>query len=159
MLSGGVPARSLSEGLSKVLPNLEQPGIFGLPGLAFVGRTRAGEPVEVIVGGDRPMQANDLIARVLRECPKDIIKESRTSGTTRKPWCLIPFFRAPVDPDRSSKMSAQAANLAYGTAGEPRWTTGHVVLRAIFDKWHICDASPADEPVGGTSPLVDLDIR
>jgi len=156
MLSSAVAARSLTEGVAKVLPSLDQPIVFGLPGLAFIGKTRSGDPVEVIVGGDVPMQGNDLIARMLRECPKDVIKESRTSGTSREPWRLVPFFRAPIDPDRSSKMSAQAANLAYGSADEPRWTTGNVVLRAISNRWHICDASPADEPSGPAMALVDL---
>lgn len=159
MLSSAVVARTLTEGVAKVLPALDQPIVFGLPGLAFIGTARNGDHIEVIVGGDIQLEAKDLIARMLRECPKDIIKESRTSSsTTRQPWHLVPFFRAPIDPDRSSKMSAQAANLSYGTADAPKWTTGHVVLRAIANRWHICDASPADEPSGPAASLVDLPL-
>jgi hypothetical protein len=155
MLAQGIPSRTLTEGIAKVLPELDQPIVFGHPGLAYVGRTKTGEALEVIVGGDEPSSANDLIARMLRECPSEIIKLSRTTGTDREPWRLIPFFRAPIDPDRSSKLSAQAINLGYGDVSAPKWTVGNVVLRLIADRWHVCDASPAEEPTTATR-LVEI---
>jgi len=157
MFSVAVPARSLSEGITKLYDTLDQPGIFGLPGLFFFGRTKEGEPIELKVGGDRPMASKEMLARLLQECPKDIIQKSRTTGTNRKPWTIVPFFRAPVDPDRSSKISAQFVNHSYGSEERPAWTRGNVVLRAITDKWHVCDASPADEP-SVALPFNDLDI-
>jgi hypothetical protein len=156
MLSSAISARTLTEAIAKMVGNLDQPSLFGLPGLAYHGRTKAGEAVEVIVGGDAPMKGDELIARLLRECPKDVIKESRTSGTNREPWRLVPFFRAPIDPDRSSRMSALAANLAYGSAATPCWTPGIVVLRTISDHWSICDATPADDASARAQPLIEL---
>lgn len=146
MLSDAIAVRTLSEGVSKVGAILDQPGILGNPGLAYFGRTKDGEPIEVLIGGDGPATSSELMSRLLRECPKDVIKDSRTSGTTRAPWKLAPFFRAPIDPDRSSKLSAQAANHDYGSDEKPRWTTGNVVLRTIGDRWNVSDASPSDEP-------------
>lgn len=147
MLGDSLPARSLSEGVARILPQLEAPGVFGPPGLAYSGTLKSGDAVDVLVGCDPQvrLEPKDLVSAMLSECPKDIIKDSRTSGTSRPAWTVFPLFRVPVDPDRSSKLSAQAANFDYGTPSDPRWTRGVVILRTIANAWHICDASPAED--------------
>jgi hypothetical protein len=159
MLGEAMPARSLSEGVSKILPQLDAPAVFGNPGLAYFGRLKSGDPVDVLVGAEpgTTLSPNELVSRMLTGCPKDIIKDSRTSGTSRQAWTVCPIFRVPVDPDRSSKLSAQAINLSYGTAEDASWTRGIVILRTVANRWHLCDASPIED--GNASKLAALQPR
>jgi len=161
MLGDAIPARSLSEGITKIMPQLDAPAVFGIPGLAFFGKIKSGDPVDVIVGAepDSRLSQKDLVAAMLSGCPKDVIKESRTTGTSRTPWMICPIFRAPIDPDRSSKLSAQATNHSYGTAQNPMWTRGVVILRTIANQWHVSDASPIPESAGNATKLASLPAR
>lgn len=145
MLENDIAVRTLSEGVVRLPDVLDQPSVFGFPGVLFHGYARNGEPMETMVGADRRTSVSELVARVLREVPKETIKESRTSGTNREQWRMTPLFRIPIDPDRSSKLSAQAANFAYGSFDAPRWTLGGAVLRSAGDTWLLADASPCEE--------------
>lgn len=159
MLGEAIEVRSLSEGVTRILPQLESPAVFGSPGLAYFGVTKTGEPIDVIVGAspDEKLSPQELARRMLVDCPKDIIKESRTTQSPhRPPWSVCPIFRIAVDPDRSSKLSAQAANYSYGMPNDPKWTHGVAVFRTIDNRWHICDASPLEDIQSGAVRLAAL---
>jgi hypothetical protein len=146
MLGDAVSARTLSEGCTNIFSQLDAPAVFGSPGLAYFGADKAGNTIDVVIGGESGtmLTPDQMVSAMIKQCPKEVIKDSRTSGTSRPPWKLSPFFRVAVDPDRSSKLSAQALNLAYGTFEDPRWTRGIAVLRTIGNQWHLSDASPLD---------------
>jgi hypothetical protein len=145
------PVRTLSEGMAKVSTALDQPCLFGEPGLLFTGRMRDGSLAEFSIGGEGPAKPMDLLSRLVAECPKDIIEEARTTGTKRTPWRLVPFFKAPIPPERKSRMSAIATNHPYGSLERPQWTTANVVMAVYDGRWHAADATPTDdtaEPMG-----------
>jgi len=150
-----IRTKAVSEALVKVKPALEQACQFGKGGLILTGEDRDGDVNEVIVGGVETADAETVLSDFIDACPKEIIQSVRKS---RKPWIMAAFFRGEVDIDRSSRLSAQRANLDYGNFDEPSWTKANVVLRAFADSWLVCDASPAIEKSGEKPQLlIDLD--
>lgn len=154
MAGDAVATRSPAEGIARMTTALDQACQFGIGGLAFTGEGRDGSVLEVVVGGDTARSSGELAEEFIARCPRDVLQEARKSKGS---WYLVPFFRAEFDPDRSSRMSAQYANLDYGTPDEPLWTGTNAVLRAFADSWLVGDASVVAE-VPGQSAMILLDL-
>lgn len=142
---------SLPQALASVRESLSQACEFGRAGLLLTVEDRDGDIIEVRIGGDEELDADEIIAIFKQECPPEIaseIKKAKTKST------IAPYFVGEVDIDRSSRLSAQRANLAYGDLNAPSWSRVNVVMRALGDSWLVCDASPLAEKVGDAPGLL-----
>lgn len=154
MLHETVKAKAPTSDLASMKHSLTQACLFGRAGVIFTGEDSDGEALEVVVGGDASRTADELIEEFVLKCPTDIMRMARTS---KKSWYLVPFFRGEVDPDRSSRFSAQKVNFDYGTPEEPLWTKTNGVMRSFSESWLVSDGTPiVDKPGLQTSILLDL---
>lgn len=145
---------SVEEALAKVASATELACTFGRAGMMLTGTDGAGDAVEVMVGTDRRTSAADLAERFLKECPTGALSAAEVSPHA---WWLVPIFRAEVDIDRSSKLSAQRANHDYGSPEQPLWSVTNAFMRTFAQDWLLADASPvAEGPSPVTGVLIDL---
>jgi len=154
LASEAVECKDIVEGVEAARSAVARACQFGRSGLIFTGEDSDGDALEVVVGGDAELRPEEVLDLFIALCPHEI---SRQALRSKKPWRLVPFFRGEVDPDRSSKVSAQRMNLEYGTTDEPMWNRTNAVLRAYVDSWLVCDLSPDVETPGMKTRLL-LDI-
>ncbi|MTH96691.1 hypothetical protein [Roseibium sp. RKSG952] len=148
ILSDAIVTETFTTGLAHVQTKLDQAGLFGHVGVIFAGRMKDGAYRELRFGGDEERTPKEIVKMLFANCPKDVIKESRTSGNKRERWVMVPFFEAEIAQTRASKLSAQRQNLDYGTPDAPKWTSGHAIMRIEQGEWKIADTTPA----GDTKP-------
>lgn len=154
LASEAVTFKKVRDVAETVKPALERACQFGRGGLILTGEDREGDAVEVMVGGEAELRPEEIADMFVSAVPPEIAHQASRS---RKPWRLVAFFRGEVDPDRSSKVSAQRMNLDYGTSDEPLWNRTNAVLRAYVDSWLVCDVTPDIETVRpGTRLLLDI---
>lgn len=127
---------------------------FGVAGIVLTGEDDEGEVYETMIGGDKPRTAEELIALFEETVPSAMIDEA---GYARSAWRVAPYFHIEIDPDRSSKLSAQRLNIDYGEGDELSWTRSNVVLRALGNSWLLCDASAGDDVIRQEAGLL-LDV-
>lgn len=142
VLSDAIVTETFTTGLAHVQTKLDQAGLFGHIGVIFAGRMKDGAYRELRFGGDKERTPKEVVKLLFDNCPKDVIKESRTSDNKRERWVMVPFFEAEIAQTRASKLSAQRQNLDYGTPDDPKWTSGHAVMRVEQGEWKIADATP-----------------
>src|SRR3546814_9850711 len=101
--------RTCSSRLEELTIAMEDVALIGVPGMVLRGRT----PKDGMKAYPyRPSDAKDppdLIRAFLTECPKIAFRYAREAPAER-PWEIVPLVTVPVDPDRRSRLSAQAAN-------------------------------------------------
>jgi len=149
-----VPVTTVQEALAKASTALNLACTFGMGGIILTGSDEAGDAVEVMVGGDIRATGTEAAERFLSECPASALSAAETSSFA---WWIVPFFKAEVDIDRSSKVSAQRANHDYGSQEEPLWSRTNAFMRTFSQSWLVADLSPSVEgPCPLTGVLVDL---
>lgn len=154
MTGSAAAVTACDEGLMRVKASLTQACQFGRAGLIFTGEDRDGSAAEVIIGGDEVRTPEEILELFSDQCPREVAMMARKA---RLPWRMVPFFRGEVDPDRSSRISAQRANFDYGVPDELLWTGTNAVLRAYAETWLVCDVTPGTEVQGHVSAvLLDL---
>lgn len=144
ILQDGIVTETFQRGLAHVATKLDQAGLFGHVGIIYAGHMKDGKYKELRFGGEEERTPEEITRLLVGTCPKDVISESRTSGTKRDRWVMIPFFEADIADSRSSKLSAQRLNVNYGSPKSPKWTSGLTVMRMERGEWRIADATPAD---------------
>jgi hypothetical protein len=136
------------------LGDLEKASQFGNVGIVLTGEDADGEVCETMIGGDKQRSASEILALFEETVPSAMIDEASYSNG---PWRIAPYFEISIDPDRSSKLSAQRLNIAYGEGDELSWTRSNVVLRALGHSWLLCDASAGEDVIKQEAGLL-LDV-
>jgi len=144
---------SISKAVSEVRIGLEMASRYGSPGIIVTGETETGEAAEYQVGGTGDLTIDQILASI---APSISPEDTKWLAKSKKPWFLVPFFRANVDPDRAGRFSAQRKNIRYGEDGEPLWTPCSCLLRNPGDGWVINDTTPLRD--GDSTPLLLLDF-
>ena len=135
--------------------DLERACQFGAGGVIITGEDSDGEVIESMIGGDQVRSADEVIALFEEEVPSEVLDAMDDDPT--KAWHIVPFFAIEIDPDRSSKLSAQRLNIEYGDGDEISWTRSQVVLRVLYNSWALADASSGKDVVKQTAGLL-LDV-
>jgi hypothetical protein len=156
-LRAAAPVRSIEEAREKAVKLIEEVKLFGEPSLVITGLEPDGSAIELPVRLSEGDRSPDAIRRAVSEWVDP--ESAGMMKKVKKPWIMVPMFRIDLDPEneRRSKMSAQRANLEYGTDDEPFWTRSNVVLRGKFDDWFVADTSPIMVPRDNTPKLL-LDL-
>lgn len=139
LAASSISIKSVNSGLVQLHAAIEQACLFGKAGIILTGEDAEGDVSELIVGGLVKTTPDALVTDFIKQCPKAVIQDVKDS---KKPWKMTAFFRGDVDPERTSKISAQRNNYDYGNGVELSWTKANIVLRAIPGKWLVCDATP-----------------
>lgn len=137
-----------------LMSDLEKASQFGLVGIVLTGEDADGEVCETMIGGDKQRSAAEMLALFEETVPSAMIDEASYS---KVPWRVAPFFEIEIDPDRSSKLSAQRLNIDYGQGDELSWTRSNVVMRALGHSWLLCDASAGEDVIRHEAGLL-LDV-
>lgn len=143
----------LDRALKDMMPTLMMAASYGAPGLILTGETADGEAAEYQVGGGDEMDIDTIMASLAPSVAKEDLD---WIGKGKKPWFLIPFFLAEIDPDRESRLSAQRINISYGDSEEPSWTPCSCLLRNPGPGWMITDTTPLRED--DSRPFLLLDF-
>lgn len=143
----------IAKAVSAVQMGLEMASRYGKPGIIVTGETENGEAAEYQVGGTGDLTVDQILASI---APSISPEDSKWMAKSKKPWFLVPFFRANVDPDRAGRFAAQRKNIQYGEDGEPLWTPCSCLLRNPGDGWVINDTTPLRD--GDSTPLLLLDF-
>lgn len=146
--SAQVSVRSVTAALNDLKPAIEEAVQLGIGGIILTGEDASGEISEVIIGGKKPQTAEELVSEFMDHCPRSTMKQVMRS---KKPWKMVAFFKAGVDVERSSKMSAQRLNHDYGTSDIFNWSKSNVVLREAANAWTVCETAP---PMDGGTDVV-----
>jgi hypothetical protein len=144
---------SIASAVSAVQIALEMASRYGKPGIIITGETESGEAAEYQVGGTGDLPLEQILASI---APNISPEDGKWIAKSKKPWFLVPFFRANVDPDRAGRFAAQRKNIQYGEDGEPLWTPCSCLLRNPGDGWVINDTTPLRD--GDSTPLLLLDF-
>src|SRR3546814_512770 len=136
-----IQIRTISSRLEDLTIALEDVGLIGVPGMVLRGRT----PKDGMKAYPyRPSEAKDppdLIREFLTECPKIAFKYAREASAER-PWEIVPMVTVPVDPDRRSRLSAQAANYAYVNGTDLRFAQSTATLALTGSTWFLMALTP-----------------
>jgi hypothetical protein len=144
---------SIPKAVDAVQTALELASRYGKPGIIVTGETENGEAAEYQVGGTGELSVEQIMASI---APSISAEDSKWITKSKKPWFLVPFFRANVDPDRAGRFSAQRKNIKYGEDVEPLWTPCSCLLRNPGEEWFINDTTPLRD--GDSTPLLLLDF-
>lgn len=146
--------KPLRDVLSDFHLKLEFVSAFGLAGLVLTGEDEGGEVSEYLVFAKPELDIKDiersLEVSISKEMEKRIIK-------AKKPWFLVPVFKAPVDLDplRRSKLSAMRTNFDYGSGSDLNWTPCHCLMKTPGDIWYVNDVTPVEDKTT-SSLLIDI---
>lgn len=146
--------KPLRDVLSDFHIKLEFISTFGQAGLILTGEDADGEVAEYLVFSKPELDLKDLEksleVAISRDLEKAIIK-------SKKPWFLVPIFKAPIDfdPARRGKLSALRSNIDYGADVDLNWTPCHCVMKSPGDAWYVNDVTPVEDKTPA-SLLIDL---
>lgn len=147
---------SMTDAVINMRPSVEQACIFGKAGVIITGEDKDGEVVEMVLGGEENLTVDEIIYSLEQNIDPEMAKEIRKA---KSPWYLVPFFKADVDAERTSKISAQRVNekFQYGDGETFSWTRSNVVMRAYGDEWLICETAViSDAEDIEAVPVIDL---
>lgn len=149
---------SMTDAVTRMRPAVEQACVFGKGGIIITGEDKDGGVMELVLGGEEVLSVDDIIYSLEQNIDPELATIIRKAKT---PWYLVPFFRADVDAERTSRISAQRASnkLHYGDGVEEdfSWTRSNVVMRAYGDEWVICETAViSDAEDTEAVPLIDL---
>lgn len=144
---------SVSKAVSAVQTALELASRYGKPGIIITGETENGEAAEYQVGGNGELTVEQIMASIT---PSISPEDTKWITKSNKPWFLVPFFRANIDPDRAGRFSAQRKRIKYGEDIEPLWTPCSCLMRNPGGEWFINDTTPLRD--GDSTPLLLLDF-
>jgi hypothetical protein len=143
----------IAKAVAAVRVGLEMASRYGKPGIIVTGETENGEAAEYQVGGTGDLSIDQILASI---APSISPEDAKWMASSKKPWFLVPFFRADVDPDRAGRFSAQRKNIKYGEDAEPLWTPCSCLMRNPGGGWVINDTTPLRD--GDSTPLLLLDF-
>ena len=135
------PVRNLNEAIKAGVEMIDTVSIFGQPGIIVTGIDSDDDIIEIVMDFNEGNPDESAIReKITTELDIDSLRMMKSA---KRAWRMVPTFNTKVDtdPHRQGKISAQYANIDYGTKDEPMWTRTNAVLRGSFTEWLIADAS------------------